>query len=493
MSAGTYSVPKEPAFVARAPMNPLGAAATLGAIVFLAALFGIHTRSIGELAAFWPANALLLGLLVRNPHWAGPLSWIAAITAYLAADLLTGSSFMKSILLTSANIVGIGTGFAIYTRLNESSRRLQSPLSVLHMALTAATAAAVAGMVGAVANPILFGGGVLEGWAFWFVAELVNIAILPVVLTAPDFSWPTAERRRAASFTIDPVRLAPLLVFFLAMIGAHVIGGPGAVAIPVPALLWCALTYSRFITAVLALAVSAWALLAISTGLLAVAADIHALQTILSIRLGVMLIALAPITTATVMAARNELLVRLQYIADHDHLTGALDRRAFQERCAALLPRLAAQRRPVAVLILDIDHFKKINDTYGHAAGDQMLVAFAKVVQDKLRANDAFARVGGEEFAVLLPECSRPAAEAIAERIRLAFAETVIDLEAGRLTSATVSIGVAFAPMGLTAIDPLLALAARALYRAKSLGRNRVEGEEAGPEPLIELQKNKTP
>lgn len=130
----------------------------LGLVVFLACIFGILTRPTGFLAAVWPANAILLGLLVRVPKSACWQSWVAAAVGYLAADFLTGATLEKAVLLNAANMVGVAAGYQVYKYLPASSVRLQQPLALLHLAVASAIAASLAGVVGGIANPILFGG-----------------------------------------------------------------------------------------------------------------------------------------------------------------------------------------------------------------------------------------------------------------------------------------------------------------------------------------------
>jgi diguanylate cyclase (GGDEF)-like protein len=129
----------------------------------------------------------------------------------------------------------------------------------------------------------------------------------------------------------------------------------------------------------------------------------------------------------------------------------------------------------VAVLMMDIDHFKKVNDTYGHDGGDQVLAGFAEVVQGCLRSGDLLGRLGGEEFAVLLPGCLADDAQAIAQRICDAFAAHLFTLKDGRQLRATVSIGACCAPRIESDIAAMLSAADAALYHAKENGRNRVE------------------
>ncbi|MGJ4928208.1 diguanylate cyclase [Bradyrhizobium sp. HKCCYLS2038] len=158
--------------------------------------------------------------------------------------------------------------------------------------------------------------------------------------------------------------------------------------------------------------------------------------------------------------------------ATTDPLTGLLNRRGFADACGQLIEREARAQRPVSVLIFDIDHFKSINDRFGHAEGDDVLKVFANVVVDNLRLTDLSGRIGGEEFAALLP-CSMDEAMVAAERVRQAFAASGVVCE-DKPVDTTVSIGVAGGPAGIE-LDVLLAAADTALYKAKRSGRNRVE------------------
>jgi len=164
--------------------------------------------------------------------------------------------------------------------------------------------------------------------------------------------------------------------------------------------------------------------------------------------------------------------------ASMDPLTGMFNRRGFAEACSRVIEREATAGRPVTVLIFDIDHFKSINDRFGHAAGDEILKLFAANVVNSLRISDLSGRIGGEEFAALLP-CSLEEGVLAAERVRGAFADSGIVVEDGPVDT-TVSIGVAGGPAG-TELEVLLAAADTALYQAKRGGRNRVELAEELP------------
>ena len=157
-----------------------------------------------------------------------------------------------------------------------------------------------------------------------------------------------------------------------------------------------------------------------------------------------------------------------------DQLTGVSNRRGFMADCDRLSKSRTVASQPSAVLLMDLDHFKRVNDTYGHAAGDAVLRRFAQGVNSMVRPTDLLGRLGGEEFAMVLVNVGGDRAVVIAERIRSAFEqmEVVID---GQLVNTTVSIGIALCNTPKFDVTSLLSQADQALYRAKNLGRNRIE------------------
>jgi diguanylate cyclase (GGDEF)-like protein len=157
-----------------------------------------------------------------------------------------------------------------------------------------------------------------------------------------------------------------------------------------------------------------------------------------------------------------------------DPLTGIANRRAFLQEAGVIAKRYASRPRPTAVLLVDLDHFKSINDRFGHALGDRVLEIFAAATLESLRATDLVGRIGGEEFAAVLYDTNRDKAAAVAERIRVAFAKAAQEVD-GRPVCATVSIGVVHCEGVVLDVPELLAQADQALYFAKENGRNRVE------------------
>ncbi|HXU71277.1 MAG TPA: GGDEF domain-containing protein [Polyangia bacterium] len=166
-----------------------------------------------------------------------------------------------------------------------------------------------------------------------------------------------------------------------------------------------------------------------------------------------------------------------------DGLTRAFNRRYFIDRLAAEVRFAERHAQPLALIILDIDHFKTLNDAHGHLIGDDVLRAVVGVLADTLRAEDVLARYGGEEFAVLVRGVKRDNALVLGERLRKEVAEMGLTKEGGEKLAVTVSVGISMFPLENPADVPseqmgkrLIELADAALYRAKNGGRNRVEG-----------------
>jgi len=156
-----------------------------------------------------------------------------------------------------------------------------------------------------------------------------------------------------------------------------------------------------------------------------------------------------------------------------DPLTGIANRRAFLHDAALLANRHNGNPRPTAALVIDLDHFKSINDRFGHALGDRVLEIFTNAARQSIRSSDLIGRLGGEEFAAVLYDISSDKAVAVAERIRECFAQVTQDVD-GQPVCASVSIGVVHCQGGRLDVPELLAQADQALYLAKERGRNRV-------------------
>jgi diguanylate cyclase (GGDEF)-like protein len=178
----------------------------------------------------------------------------------------------------------------------------------------------------------------------------------------------------------------------------------------------------------------------------------------------------AVVQAAPILAnQRNLALAELR--AASDALTGLPNRRAADETIQRMAAHAARRDSPLAVVLLDLDHFKQVNDVHGHEQGDKVLAAVGQILSSTLRASDFAARYGGEEFLVLLPDTDRATARDVAEKLRVA----ITDVELSHVGSLTASFGVAALPDDGAECEQLLRTADRALYAAKAAGRNRVE------------------
>ena len=171
---------------------------------------------------------------------------------------------------------------------------------------------------------------------------------------------------------------------------------------------------------------------------------------------------------------------KLRFEASHDVLTGVPNRRTFVEAAEREIARAKRYGSPLSMLFMDIDHFKTVNDSFGHLVGDKVLINIGRVLLDKLRNCDFICRYGGEEFCVLLPETPLQGAMVVAERLRAAIHDTPTTWEGNNSLSVTVSLGVAEYSAGIAA--DLIRAADSALYEAKNSGRNKVLAASALPD-----------
>lgn len=167
--------------------------------------------------------------------------------------------------------------------------------------------------------------------------------------------------------------------------------------------------------------------------------------------------------------------LELRQAAAEDHLTGTLSRRAWIERAELEIERAVRYDRPLSLAVLDIDKFKNVNDTFGHPAGDKVIQRIAELCMSMIRKSDMCGRLGGEEFAVMMPETELKDALVVIERIRLAFEQALIDIGAPAPVSCTLSAGITEREKTEMELPPFMKRADEALYQAKNEGRNRIE------------------
>ncbi len=447
----------------------------LAICVCITCLLGIASRPGGYSAAIWPANAVLLGLLLRNPGLArSPATWLCMLAAYLAADMLTGSPWLRALGMNTANMLGVGAGWLYLRRHAASAIGFTRERAVLTLLAGSAVAALGSALPGTPVVVWAFPSPASTALLMWLSSEMYNLLLfLPLVLAAPS-GWPWQWNRAQLLRPLRRAGPAPLLALLACEAMALFVRGPGVLGFSVPAMVWCAVAYGVFPITVLNLLVCSWKTVVISMGTISFLPD--QLASVTSLRIGLALLSLAPLAVAVAHQLRSDALRQLQQAVDHDHLTGALSRGNLMERGGRLVQRMHQQRAPVAVLLMDLDHFKRINDSYGHAQGDAVLREFAGLVLHSLRPQDLFGRIGGEEFALVLPGTAASHAQLIGERLRIQLREHPFALPGGGTLQVTLSVGLhaVHPPRPHDSLERLLALADSALYQAKAGGRDQL-------------------
>ncbi len=444
--------------------------AVLGATVLVACAVATTSKSPSLLSFFWLSNALMLGLIVRFPVMAQPQGWVLATLGFLLGSYAGEGWFLKVLLLTLANLVGIACGWLYLRQHAASVVQMRSPVGVFHVVVGVCIAAVVGALLGGGAMQYLLQRSWQRTAMMWFGAEMMHMClIIPLLLNVPPLGaarrlWRSGERAWGRS-------VAPLAVLVVLMGVGLYIGGPGVPLLLLPGLVLCALSYRVFTVSLLCFLAGSWHVF------LLVLNDFdfssQNAEAAMSMRLGLSMLS---VTLLTVACARNhwgDAMARLEHSSTHDHLTGMLTRAAFSEQAHRILARLGHGRQPVALLMLDLDWFKRVNDTYGHAAGDVVLQAVSRTVVQSLRPHELLGRMGGEEFALLLPGADAQEASATAERLCAAIRALTIEVDEGKTLRPTISIGVvALDATDTLTLSVLLRKADLALYSAKENGRD---------------------
>ncbi|MEM9304487.1 MAG: diguanylate cyclase [Pseudomonadota bacterium] len=364
---------------------------------------------------------------------------LTSLCEFRASDV--EAAFRESVVGEDRFLTRIGIGIAVALCLGFIATDVVIPVDDGALGALAQLRLAV-GVLGMAALAGIWRGSVLryDAWTTLFVAAL------SVVVLAIDRSRPPEY---TAHFVVDGLVITALMVVFVTRFWVQVLIGGG------------------FFVGLLLLAqekaVPGHGISAISVSL----ACLYFVGGLLCWRLHA-----SRRRQFAVAQSEQELRAALETLAFTDSLTGLSNRRDFMVQARSEFERYRRHRRPFCLLVLDLDHFKQINDRHGHDVGDEMLAAFGQLLMNQARAGDAVARLGGEEFALLLPEAELDVAEAVATRIRKATEE--LRCNAAPSVTMTVSIGVTRVRVADTDIDQLLSRADRALYAAKEKGRNRV-------------------
>ncbi|WP_085810934.1 GGDEF domain-containing protein [Sphingomonas sp. TZW2008] len=453
-----------------APRRPAGrplAFVLLGLAVFAASMLGLASRHAFSVS-FWPANAVLVGLALRDRRLFSLPGYAAAAIGFVAADLVFGRPLTLALFFAATNVVSALVAALLLARLSAADLSLRRSHAVLRILACLLPGSIAAGLCGALLVRIEFGGSMIQALQTWPASELVNyMVVLPALLTVRP-GWIARARLHSVA------DLCPALLLAASCAAAVLFDGPGSIVFPVPALLWCALTYLVPVTAVMTTAFGTFYLTMIGLGLIDIGQDMAVPHMVVSVRVTVAFLVLIPLTIGSAVAVRDDLMRQLRHAADHDGLTGLLNRRAFEIDLQARLAAARDGRTGLAILWLDVDRFKAINDRFGHLAGDAVLRGFATTLRGCCPPDAVVGRLGGEEFGLVIDVEDARAAEDAAERLRAAIADRPA-IWGGAPIAATASIGACYLPAGRRAAPDLLHRLDQALYRAKDGGRDRIE------------------
>ncbi|MDY0309037.1 MAG: diguanylate cyclase [Castellaniella sp.] len=437
----------------------------------------------------WPANAVLVGLLLRRGGPLRILSWGLLGAGLFLAHLSLGVALSWAVIDSLADLAGIRLAWWILARFWPLDN-LRAPRAVVRMLLAGLAASAVTVVFGRFAHaeadfaavPLeTIISGVLGQWLGY------GIFLLPVLLL-PGGTLPGLDRRLRDRISLrhlgDWSAWIPGLLLAISLLSCFLLGGPGALLLPFAALLYGAYACQQRTAAWLGLLSALCILFGFDAGWARVPDNLLLLSAWgrVSLQMGILLLVAVPLLVSSALAARSDLITSLNRALDHDDLTQALSRPAFMRGAQEYLQRIPPAPYGNGLMMLDIDHFKQLNDRHGHAAGDNVLCEFTRIIREAIRPEDLFGRLGGEEFGLVLPNCSLVETAEVAERLRVCVGQIQLYHDSDEPLRITVSIGVVHHRQGQSAdLDQLLLQADQALYRAKRQGRNRycVHGAEA--------------
>jgi diguanylate cyclase (GGDEF)-like protein len=435
----------------------------------------------GYATAVWPPSGIALAALLLLGNRAWPGAWLGASLV----NLTVAQSPALAIVIATGNTLEALAGAALVRRFIGIPRRFERGREVVIFVVIAAASCAIAATVavaglaigGSVSPPEIF-----HNWWTWWQGDLTGIIIVaPLILSwslrraAP---WPLSKRLESVAFA-----LLLLAVTFLAF---HV----GDAAPPsslfsltfaiMPFMIWAALRFSQRVVTTATVVSCAFAVYYTveDARTLAPSTLNELLLTLLAF---VSAVVVAGLVLSAVMVERSRAVERLsraladlQEQAVTDPLTGLYNRRYLRDFLQREWIRAKRRDGTLAVIMIDLDHFKRINDTYGHEMGDFVLTAVAALLRTHIRSSDIVCRYGGEEFALVLPDAAPDTVLRRAEDIREAIGRLELNHRGVPIDRVTASLGVALFPGRADGPDTLLRASDEALYAAKGAGRDRV-------------------
>ncbi|WP_027712466.1 GGDEF domain-containing protein [Dickeya chrysanthemi] len=437
---------------------------------------GAHARlSELDLSVFWPVNIIVAALFYRCRYLNTPWYYLVAYAAMILQDTLFYGWGTSALTINSANIAFIVVLTQLLNWPGFLARRETDMVSSLYVFAACMIAALACGFVGALAQqpwPAFPAAVFRSHFLNWFSDQFYTaVLFLPLLLTL----------RSQIPLHLPMLRLSdalPLLLLLVSIVVAPLLGPVAILAFPLPALTWCAIVYPLWLIRLITLCVGATELILTAEHVYAFYSpqDPYFMHQIIIARIGIAATIFSPLMMATNARTIRQLNARLLQQASHDFLTNTLSRYGFTEALTTHGQSVKSQHDAVNIMLIDIDHFKNINDSFGHDCGDEILRQVAKVIQQAVSAQGLVSRIGGEEFAVVCFNYNPSAFYRLADSLRQTIQQTVF-LFNQQPVPVTVSIGIAHAPTSgkylVDTVHELFPLADKNLYTAKREGRNR--------------------
>jgi len=466
------------------PSNPLRNAIGIFVLTTLFYFVGAELRLVEALSLFWPLNGVMAGVFARYAYLNRLRYYAVSYVAMLMYDAVTTNWGIASMVINLSNMVFIVTVALLVTRDRRRGRKTPDPINALRLFNYCLIASLLCALVGAIGSVGIDSQTFWPLYADWFSEQFsTGVLILPCLLT---IKVPVMNR------SVQMDHFLPVLALVVSVMASVVIGGAGSLAFPLPALIWCAVRYSLPATCLLTFLTGGTEIILVANSIIDIAvATPLSTPMMFSARLGIATMAICPVMVSVSVAAINSLIHQVSLRADYDFLTRVYSRSGLYEA----LKHEESHRHPrfLTVMLLDIDYFKSINDNYGHECGDKVLAAFAGKVQQVVGEDGLVARMGGEEFAVVVNTVNAREGVELAERIRETIASHPFSWRQQTLFL-TVSIGLGSAKSEswqLTEVfNKLMAEADEYLYRSKKAGRNRTSARQSNDLSAAEGQKS---
>ncbi len=457
------------------PLPRIGARLALQGVLalsyFLTAKLGLQLAFLNSSATtVWPPTGIAIaGLLVG-----GAGLWPAVLVGAFLANVATTGLVLSSAGIAIGNTAEALIGAYLVNRFadgRDAMKRAQSIVKFAFLAGVVSTAiSATLGVTSLLAGGLLRPGTYGAVWLTWWMGDLVGaVMVAPVVLTwsaEPRLRWTRGQALEAGAL------LLALVIGGLAMFGGFLRLYP-LIFLALPLLLWPAFRFGPREAASAAVVLAG---IAVAGTLRGHGPFTHGSpnESLLELQSFMGVNAVTAVAVAAVVRERKRLEARLAHLADHDSLTDVLTRRRFQDELAQQLAHSQRYGTPGAVLFLDLDNFKSVNDRLGHGVGDQILMNVARSLRARLRDSDFLGRLGGDEFAVLLPWADGAQAQAVAAQLvrTIASERTVVG---GTEIAIAASIGIALIPEHGQTVEELLAHADAAMFQAKAAGSNHLQ------------------